>query len=51
MAGPLVIEEVIARGVRFRIGGQLFTMHFHDKDNGKMAVGTSSNAFGIERVK
>jgi hypothetical protein len=51
IAGPFVIDEVIGRSARFRIGDQQFTIHFHSQDRASLIVGNSDYDFGIERVK
>ena len=51
VTGAFVIEEVVGRSIRFQIGSEQFTIHFHSKDEADMSVGNSEFAFRIERVK
>ena len=49
--GTFVIDEVVGRSVRFRIGNQQFTMHLQDRDNARLFLGNSDRGYWIQRVK
>jgi len=51
LAGAFVIEEVVGRSARFRIGDEHFTIHFRSNDSANLSVGGSEYDFVIERVK
>jgi hypothetical protein len=51
ISGAFVIDEVVGRSARFRIGDQQFTIHFRSQDSASLIVGNSDYDFGIERVK
>jgi hypothetical protein len=51
LAGAFVVEEVVGRSARFRIGDQQFTIHFRSNDFAQLSVAGSEYDFGIEKVK
>jgi len=50
-AGAFVIEEVVGRSARFRIGDEHFTIHFQSNDSARLSVEGNEHDFGIERVR
>ncbi len=50
LSGAFLIDEIVARGVRFHIGAQQFTMHFQCSDSARLSVGDGPD-FGMQKVK